>query len=136
MIFARMRLEWRFRQAWRRVRSALPPEERRALVEVLVALSFELDHAIPTLRGYFYGEQAMRDRALEGRLVEGSRARGVIEVFAPRHDGSIEDFVATLRHEVDHALGFNEAEVLQRSKWPTWPPPTPVGPPRKRQSVG
>lgn len=68
------------------------------------------------LRGFFHGVQAEREPLLEERLRWGSMAEGTIMIYVrshPRHD--LAQLAVTVHHEIDHALGLGETEVLTRA---------------------
>jgi hypothetical protein len=94
------------------VRAQLTDEEHAALRHVTIRPAVLWRHPAG-LRGCFVGVQAERDRVLEGELAPGARAWGQITIFLKAHrPGALDDLAVTIRHEIDHALGFGETDVL------------------------
>lgn len=93
------------------VRAQLTDEEHAALRHVTVRPALLWRHPAG-LRGCFVGVQAERSRVFEGELEPGSKASGQITVFLKAHrPGALDELAITIRHEVDHALGFGETDV-------------------------
>lgn len=97
------------------VRAQLTLEEHKALLFVTIKPITTRRHPA-VLRGCFIGEQARRSREFEDELEPGTRARGEICIFLREHrPGVLADLAVTIHHEVDHAIGFGETEVLRRA---------------------
>lgn len=103
---------------WRTYATALIYVVRQLSVAQLDAISqvnFVARPTHPHLRGSFLGVQAQRDRAFVDALVTGARASGQITIYV--RGRRVLELIETVHHEIDHALGFDEGDVLRRSGW-------------------
>jgi hypothetical protein len=96
--------------------SAVHARLSAAEVDALREVRIFPDTLSAVYQGHFWGRQLRRDPDLEDTIAAGSRCFGDVRIFVRNHRGDLAALAVTIHHELDHALGFDEAEVLRRAR--------------------